>query len=107
MFSPADIADSLATGLASAAGALDREQSPCGLDSLDERALHPILADGLRAHGFGAFLEQRYPLARTDRRRSHGARCDVVATPDARPLRARDDEPSLFAPGNALAIEDA
>lgn len=107
MFSPADIADSLAAGLAGAAEALEQEQSPRGLDSFAETALHPALAAGLAASGFGAHLEQRYPSARDAKWRSQGERCDLVVTADARPLRAIDDEPSLFAPENATPLADA
>lgn len=106
-FSPADIADALVHGLALAAAALDHEQSPRGLDTLEETSLHPLLAKGLSAHGLGAHLEQRYPHTRAERRRSHGQRCDLVVTDDARAIRAPDDEPSLFAPTNAVPLEEA
>jgi hypothetical protein len=106
-FSPADIADALAHGLAHAEGELRREESPRGLDALEETALHPLLASGLRAHGLGAHLEQRYPHARAERRRSHGPRCDLVVTPDARALAAPDDAPSLFAPRDAVPLAEA
>jgi len=107
-FSAADIADALAAGLQQAADACDAEQSPFGIDALEEVALHPLLAAGLRTHGFGAALEQRYPAARAVlKKRSHGERCDLVVTPDGRSLRACDDAPDLFAPADALPIEEA
>lgn len=97
-FSPADIADAMAAGLAQEAAARDAEQSPLGLDALDERALHPLLAAGLRAHGFGAALEQRYPAARSTRARSRGERCDLVVTPRGAPPCVEEEFPPPPAP---------
>ncbi len=107
MIGPADLADALADGLAAAAATRDAEQSPFGIDTLEETALHPVLADGLRAAGHAVHVEQRYPAARAERRRSRGERCDLVACPDGRALRAPDDEPDLFAPTDAVDLADA
>ncbi len=107
LFSPADIADALAAGLAQQDARLTAEDAPLGLDALEERQLHPLLAEGLRSAGFGAHAEQRFPGTRAERRRSHGERCDLVVTPEGRPLRAPDDVPDLFAPTDAVDLEHA
>ena len=73
------------------------EQAVYGLESLDEVDLHPILAAGLAAAGFGVLREQLYPA---EWRRKKGRyndlpedsqrqRCDLVLTP--RPSQALTD----------------
>ena len=65
------------------------EQAVYGLESLDEVDLHPILAAGFAASGFGALREQLYPAEwrrKKGRRRelpedSERQRCDLVLTP--------------------------
>lgn len=106
-FSPADIADALAAGLKAAAEARDADESPMGIDALDELSLHPLLAEGLRMHGMGVAPEQRYPAARARKQRTIGERCDLVVTPEGRVLRAPDDAPSLFVPMDAVDLEEA
>jgi hypothetical protein len=92
------LADALAAGLARAADAIELEQAVYGLDACSELELHPVLHAALRDAGYGVFPEQRFPRDRHRRKRSAGARCDLVVTPDAgTPL---DD-----APGEALWIE--
>lgn len=93
------LADALAAGLARAAAALELEQAVRGLDACREVELHPVLAAALRDAGYGVFPEQRFPRDRSQRKRSVGARCDLVVTPDAgTPL----DDATL---GDALWIE--
>jgi len=93
------LADALAAGLARAADAVELEQAVSGLDACSELELHPILQAALRDAGYGVFAEQRFPRDRTRRKRSAGARCDLVVTPDAAtPL----DDAAL---GEALWIE--
>lgn len=93
------LADALAAGLARAADAIELEQAVRGLDAYGEIELHPVLGAALRDAGFGVFHEQRFPRDRNQRKRSAGARCDLVLTPDAgTPL---DDD----ALGDALWIE--
>jgi hypothetical protein len=93
------LADALAAGLARAAGAIELEQAVDGLDARRELELHPVLAAALREAGYGVFPEQRFPRDRSRRKRSAGARCDLVVTPDTRtPLDAA-------ALGEALWIE--
>jgi hypothetical protein len=93
------LADALAAGLARAADAIELEQAVRGLDACGELELHPVLQAALRDAGYGVFPEQRFPRDRNRRKRSAGARCDLVVTPDAgMPL----DEAAL---GEALWIE--
>lgn len=77
------LADALAAGLARAADAIELEQAVRGLDACRELDLHPVLAAALRDAGHGVFHEQRFPRDRTQRKRSAGARCDLVVTADA------------------------
>jgi len=95
-WSPADIADAVTAGLKNQAAADDLEQAVYGLDARDELALHPLIRHALQQAGYGAWSEQRYPEARTKRRRSEGQRCDLVLTRDGRPLRDPAAEATLF-----------
>jgi len=79
-WSPPDIAPIAARALRDAAAALDAEQSPRGLDSLDELALHPILATAFAADSLGVHREQPYPGARGHPIRRERERCDLVLT---------------------------
>jgi hypothetical protein len=93
------LADALAAGLARAAEAVELEQAVRGLDACAELELHPVLQAALRDAGYGVHPEQRFPRDRGQRKRSAGARCDLVVTPDAAtPL----DDGAL---GEALWIE--
>lgn len=105
--SPADIADAIEAGLRAELARRDHEQSVYGLDSLDELALHPILAASLRKAGFGVHREQRYPADRAQRRVSMGERCDFVLTPDLRDLIKEDSRGTLFDDPNAVALDEA
>ena len=77
------LADALAAGLARAADGVELEQAVRGLDAWGELELHPVLQAALRDAGHGVFAEQRFPRDRDQRKRSAGARCDLVVTPDA------------------------
>lgn len=107
MIRPGDLADALEAGIRLATSELDVEQAVRGLDAMDELALHPVLAASLVAAGYGVHREQRYPGDRGKPLRSHGERCDLVVTPDGRPLRGPDDVPTLFDPADAVALDDA
>src|SRR5438477_3759571 len=76
-----EVCAAAATGVASAEAALREEQAVRGIDSLDERAIQGLLADGLRTTGFGVFREERYPSDSARRRRSEGRRCHPVLDP--------------------------
>jgi hypothetical protein len=101
-----DIADAIESALRHAASAIDAEQAVYGIDALDEVALHPILASGLEAAGFGAHAEVRYPVAER-RRLSEIERCDLVLTPANRPLARPEATGTLFDPPDAVALDEA
>ena len=107
LYSISVIADVVEATLAAEADRLEQEQSVTGLDGYDELGLHPILKAGLQQDGYGVFAEQRYPSDRSIRNHSEGERCDLVLTPDGRPLAAPDREPTLFDPPDAVALSDA
>jgi hypothetical protein len=105
-FQIGDIADVVAAAMAAEEQRCTAEQSPFGLDALDELSLHPILRGGLRAVGYGVYPEQKYPepVRRPD---NEGERCDLVLTPDDKPLAAPGWEPTLFDPPHAVALDEA
>lgn len=85
----------------------DLEQSPLGLDALDELSIQPLLRDAIVGCGYGVLAEQRYPTFRSRHRLSEGDRCDIVLT--ARPglvIGDRRTSETLFA-DLAAAPEDA
>jgi hypothetical protein len=101
------ILDALHAGLVQVSAEVDLEQAVRGIDSLQELALHPLLHRALRAAGHGVFPEQRYPRDRGKRRRTEGARCDLVVTPDDRPLASEEPQLGLFSPEAPVAWCDA
>jgi hypothetical protein len=107
MWSIADIADVLETGLRERNAQLDAEHAVYGLDALEEVALHPVLAEALALGGFGVHREQRYPADRIRHRESEGRRCDFVLTPDRLPLREPDAKATLFDPPEAVELDEA
>lgn len=107
MWSIADIADALESGLGRHAAHLDAEQAIYGLDNLDELALHPLLAQALESAGYGVHREQRYPADRLRRSESEGERCDLVLTPDRRPLVVPEAKATLFEPADAVPPDEA
>jgi hypothetical protein len=103
-----DIVEAVERGLRTRAAELETEQAVYGIDCLDELALHPLIQQSLRAADYGVWPEQRYPCDRLPRRRkSEGKRCDVVLTPDDRPLQEPDAEATLFATEDAVVLEAA
>lgn len=106
-FSPATLADALAAGLAEIERRLAEEQAVHGIDTLDELRLHPRLHEALHEAGYGVHPEQRYPCERGKQRRSEGLRCDIVLTPDRRPLCVPEASPTLFADSTAVDLDDA
>ena len=121
-----ELAGAIARGLAERDRELREEQSPYGLDALDELALHPILRRWLaRGTGLGVFSEIPYPSPPAGRsKRRERERCDLVLTegPDLAigdPLAEREREeqeastlfagalapPRLAAPEDALWVE--
>ncbi|MHC5005082.1 MAG: hypothetical protein ACYTJ0_18390 [Planctomycetota bacterium] len=106
-WSIADIADALEAGLRAEAARLDAEQAVMGLDARQEVDLHPLLAAALGQAGYGVHREQRYPADRRKRRETEGERCDLVLTPDGRPLQRPAVQGTLFAEPDAVALDDA
>jgi len=91
------VAAAAADALRAEAERLDLEQSPYGLDALEETSLHPLLAAGFRDAGFGAHTEQRYPTDRARPNRATGDRCDLVLTAEsATPLIDALEAETLF-----------
>lgn len=103
----ARIVDAVADALQQRADRDNLEQAVYSIDGRDELELHPMIQAALREAGFGVYPEQRYPGDRTNRKKSHGKRCDVVLTPDGRALMEPDAETTLFAPADAVVLEAA
>lgn len=83
MWSPEVIAAAAAEGLRTRALELDTEQAVEGIDALDEKEIHPLLAQGLRLAGWGVIQEQPYPSSRLSRPQDRDRlRCDLVLTPE-------------------------
>lgn len=101
------IVDAVEAVFRAEASRLDREQAVQGLDSLDELKLHPLVSRALQEAGFGVTPEQRYPQRQTRRRASEGERCDLVLTPESRPLAVYRREPTLFEPEDAVPSTEA
>ena len=104
---PPDIADAVAAGLIQRARQDDEEHAVYGFDALDELGLHPIIQGALRDNGYGAWPEERYPGHWHKTKRSHGLRCDLVITPDGRPLRDQSVKDTLFDTGEAIDAQAA
>ena len=82
MWLPSEILALAAGALRDAEARLDQEQAVRGLDALAEVELHPILAEGLVAQGFGVIREQPFPgepASRPEHRERE--RCDLVLLP--------------------------
>jgi hypothetical protein len=82
MWSIDQIAMAAAVGLEGEIRQRELEQSPYGIDALAELQLHPFIAAGLAAVGWGVFQEWPYPGEKGRRsRRTERERCDLVLTP--------------------------
>lgn len=81
-----DLATSIASGLREHEAQAVLEQSPYGLDALDELDLHPIFQRAIASgNEFGVFAEVPYPSlplsnAGAKTKRSERERCDLVLT---------------------------
>lgn len=104
---PPDIADAVLQGLAQQAQADDAEHAVYGFDARDELGLHPVIQSALSNAGYGAWPEQRYPGHWHKTKRSEGLRCDLVLTPDGRPLRDQTIKGTLFDTGQAVDAQAA
>lgn len=106
-WSAADLADAVAEGLLARAHEDDLEQAVYGFDALNELELHPLIQRSLLAAGYGVWPEQRYPSDWGRSKKSEGQRCDIVLTPDARPLRNPQVKDTLFDTPDAVDAEQA
>jgi len=106
-WSTPDIADAVAAGLARRGAEDDAEHAVYGFDALDELGLHPIIQQSLQDAGWGVWPEVRYPGHWHKTKRSEGLRCDVVITPDGKPIRDASVRGTLFDDGSAVDPEAA
>jgi hypothetical protein len=107
-----DVASMACRILRCASDALDAEQAVRGLDSLDELALHPILARGFEGEGLGVFREQCYPGIGGRPIRRDRERCDVVLAhvpglPLLDPVARRREQAAASQTLFSTAVEDA
>jgi len=107
IWSVADVADALEEGIRREETRLRIDQAVYGLDALDERHLHLIIAQGLREAGYGVHREVRYPADRRKWRESEGERCDFVITHDGRPLRESERARTLFDSPDCAELDEA
>ena len=107
MWQPPDIADAVAAGLSHRAKQDDEENAVYGFDALDELGLHPLIKQSLCNEGYGAWPEERYPGHWHKAKRSEGLRCDLVLTPDQRPLRDQSIKDTLFDTTQAVDAQAA
>ena len=110
LWSISDLADAIYDGLYQAAKDDDLAQEVYSIDALDELGLHPLIQRALEGGGFGVYPEQRYPadrIGRQSKNKAKGKRCDIVLTPDLRPLSEPDAVETLFAPADAVPLEQA
>jgi hypothetical protein len=105
LFDLHDLAGQLAASLQQAEQALRVEQAVYGLDSLDERALQSLLAEGLAA-SYEVAREVHYPST-MGRKLTHRPRCDIVLSPRGRPLRLDSAPPTLFDAPNLSPADQA
>jgi hypothetical protein len=95
-WSAAELADAIHRGLKKQADLEDAAQEVYGFDARDELGLHPILQTALLDDGYGVWPEQRYPGDWAKRKRSEGKRCDLVITPQGKPIRDPQVKQTLF-----------
>lgn len=98
-----ELADHLARAVAELEAGLRLEQAVHGLDHWDERALQQALAAAL-ARDHEVAREVHYPST-AGKKRSHGARCDLVLSPAGQPLSRGEPLPGLCLPEAALWLE--
>ncbi len=102
-WSPADLADLVASTLEQRARDADQEQAVKGIDASAELDLHPMIQAAFRDAGYGVWPETRYPDDWHHKAKSRGLRCDLVLTPDGLPLRDLEARGTLF----SAAVEAA
>ncbi|CAN5439648.1 hypothetical protein BH10PLA1_BH10PLA1_10190 [soil metagenome] len=103
------IADHIGQTISDAEALKKLEQAVYGIDSMDEKAIQAMLAEGL-SHWYEVAREVHYPSSRGNKL-THRARCDLVLSLKGKPLN-RDiapaglfDPPDLCEPKDALWLE--
>lgn len=81
------------------------EQAVYGLDWLDERQWHQLLAEALAAD-YEVAREAHYPSS-AGRKLTHRQRCDLVLSPPGHPLKLDRSPPTLFDPPDPTPPERA
>jgi hypothetical protein len=92
------LADRLSQVVHRAEADLRLEQAVYGLDARSEVQFQQLLADGLKAN-YEVAREVHYPSSR-GKKLSHRQRCDLVLTPQGRPLKLDSSPDTLFDPPN-------
>jgi len=99
------IADHIGQSITDAEALKRLEQAVYGIDSMDEKSIQAMLAEGL-SHWYEVAREVHYPSSRGNKL-THRARCDLVLSPKGRPLK-RDIAPAgLFNPPDLCEAKDA
>jgi hypothetical protein len=81
------------------------ERAVYGVDSLNELALHELIASGL-SHELCVAREVHYP-SHMNAKLTHRQRCDLVVTPAGRPLRQDARPAGLFDPPDQADASEA
>ena len=98
------LADRLSHVVQQAEADLRLEQAVYGLDTRSEVQFQQLLADGLQAN-YEVAREVHYPSSR-GRKLSHRQRCDIVLTPQGRPLKLDSSLDTLFDPPSQANPEE-
>jgi len=99
------VADAIAAVLVAQEAAHRNERAVYGIDSLNELALHALIASGL-TEAYSVAREVHYPSA-TNPKLTHRQRCDLVLTPVGRPLRIDSKPATLFDPPDQATPSEA
>jgi hypothetical protein len=105
-FDLSTVADDFAHVLSRAEAAFRDEQAVYGLDSLDERSIQRVLAEGLLER-YEVAREVHYPSSASASRLSARKRCDIVLSPKSRPLKLEARPAGLFDPVDVTQPEHA
>lgn len=101
-----EVADAIGRVLERAEAALRLEQAVYGLDSMDERRLQGLIAEGLRADGFCEVAREVHYPSQAGRKWSSREQCDLVLTPPGHPLLVAE-RADLFTPAHACPPAEA
>lgn len=99
------LTDQLSAVIGRAEESLRLEQAVYGLDARDEAQVQSMLAEGLAEH-YEVTREVHYPSS-AGNKLTHRQRCDIVLTPEGRPLRLDSAPATLFDPSNLCGPDEA